>query len=465
MDFQSLQSVEYGVLKSSYKDDVLFGSLRELKASNLEELKKIFEICARLKFVDQIRYDTVLSKHNDIFEKFGDLEKRFQYQLDRLKTYLTLTCIDVASGNDHIRFDEWLTSKLKSDFDDLPISFKSRISSIVDITDKEEIASFLREWINKDLRDEYLNDYGLKRNFVSFINQEIPPWLKEWLGKYFFIYKGKLPTQQELREYYYMELDKKIGLIADYFYYLRNKYTHSVEFIETREDNDTWMYKPPYSNGKKFTISTRVVYENGDRKKPVDWFIGTWSSFSESDFIRLILITQIRNTLLGINDDETLVDKFISRTKYRYLGYQFLEELRINSENIRDWKYESARSNKMTHVPLKKIIADSFINSHNDKYPKLQNRFWPSFIEQQPSFFRSRYPLVSRVNLSDYLELVDRINTETEAIKKAQSTPESIKDNVTNNNQYSYSREVNKLFQLIECIRQELFNWLQEYIY
>jgi len=117
------------------------------------------------------------------------------------------------------------------------------------------------------------------------------------------------------------------------------------------------------------------VYENGDRKKPVDWFIGSWSSFSESDFIRLILITQIRNKLLGINDDETFVESFILRTEYRYMGYQFLDELRINSENIRDWKYESTigkscSDNILTHVdsdgnnlytgmyPLAAAIAD-----------------------------------------------------------------------------------------------------------
>jgi hypothetical protein len=112
MDFQSLQSVEYRVLKSSKEDDVLFDSLRELKTNNLEKLKKIFEICARLRFVDQIRYNTVLSLHNDIFDNYGFIEKWFQYQLDRLNTYLTLTCIDVASGNDYSRFYEWFSSKL-----------------------------------------------------------------------------------------------------------------------------------------------------------------------------------------------------------------------------------------------------------------------------------------------------------------------------------------------------------------
>lgn len=88
MDFEYITSPEYRILQRDSHDEEMYSSLARLKLEQPNILRKLFGVCSRLRFIDNIKYNT--DKQSLIFypplwgENIGD-DKSFNYQVDRLR--------------------------------------------------------------------------------------------------------------------------------------------------------------------------------------------------------------------------------------------------------------------------------------------------------------------------------------------------------------------------------------------
>jgi len=379
MSYSQLHSAHYRILSKGLNDSEYYSCLNILRETNPESLKKVYEICARLKLIDRLRHNLTLFLSDEYFDIIlgggVNIDKEFRYQVDRLKTYLSLTCIDVAAGTGYQHFHEWFSSVLKPKEGAWPEYVSNGLDDLSHKDSLDSLAKYLRKWINESLLRNYLKVHGVKNNFIDFIKTDIPSWLEEWLCSSYYIYEGEILNGNQ-EDFYFMDNKRKIDLISNYFFYLRNKFTHTVEYIDPHEDSHYELILPEEYNRYDRSYSTRTIHENGERDKPVVWTVSTRFNIAESDIVRLILTVQLRYKLIGINnDDATFITSFIDRTRYRYLGYLFLKELQSNLDVINLWCVNfldvstyKQRSYKLDLIDRK--YAEKFIELHKKLYPK-----------------------------------------------------------------------------------------------
>jgi len=466
MPYNELHSTEYQIFQIEITDEIYFSRLSELRKNNIELLKKLYAIGSRLKFVDHLRFHINQNWREEMRHGHGVSERSFQYDLDRTKTYLTLTCIDVAAGRSYKRFYEWLLNELRSRNDEDTSFINNGLTEILELSSLEGLSSHLIKWINNELLKRYISDYGVRCKFLSFI-KESPIWLKDWLLSSYYIYNGELNNDNK-SEFYWMQPEKKLDLIANYFFYLRNKFTHTIDYIEPHEDEQTRFFQPSYDIGRERSILFRTIHEDGDRTKPIRWSIGVLSNLNESDIVRTVLILQTRHNLLSIGDDASVLATCLHRNEYRNLGYSFLKEVGENLKSIQTWQYfnhEEFRYKFGESVinPLSLKYAISFLKLHNSIYPHLINHLYPNLFEQQNKIYQNKYPSmrkVERVDLSEYVKLVELFDSELNSIRSG-----SVSNGKDRTLQLMYSHNTRQLCAYIECIQMELSYRLDEVIY
>lgn len=466
MPYFELHSSEYRIFQIESRDEVYNSRLRELRSNNIELLKKIFDIGSRLKFVDQLRFHITHNWREEIRQGYVVSDRHFQYELNRTKTYLTLTCIDVAAGRSYKRFYEWLTNNLKKRNDADNSFINIGLNEIFGSPSLNELSTNLIEWINNVLLDRYISEYGVRCKFLEFI-KDSPDWLIDWLLSSYYIYNGELDNKK-LSEFYGMQPAKKLDLIANYYFFLRNKFTHTIEYIETHEDEQTYFFQSPFGKEKEESFLPRVIYEDGDDSKPILWTIGLLSNLNESDIVRTVLIIQIRQKLLNIDDDPSAIDSCLIRNEYRFLGYSFLNELTENLNTIKNWQYYNNEDFRYKYSegrlnPLSFRFSLAFIEFHNSHFPDSKNRLYPSLFEQQNNICQKKYPSmrhVERLDLSEYIELFEQFNSELNSNKR--STSSNRKDHTQ---QLMKSQITRQLCSYIECIQMELSYRLDDIVF
>lgn len=237
----------------------------------------------------------------------------------------------------------------------------------------------------------------------------------------YFIFNGEIKAEKDIADFYQMRSDDKVDLLTKYFYSLRNKYTHTVDYAETHEDGQTQWFRSPYNYGGDNSILTRIIYKDGDQKKKIEWTIGVKSNFAESDIIRLILIFQIRQKLLNIKDGKEFVTEFLNRMNYRVIGYRFIEELEANIKQIKEFKLYYLDQSPYFQPPkpilgIAHLMADTFIQLHNKLYPIERFLIKPAYHEQFPEHHLKLYPGVREVRLDQYLEFVIGVNQQIQQL-------------------------------------------------
>ncbi len=450
------ESTFFRVLVKGLGDQEFYSKLNEVKTKNPYLFRKLSHVCARLRFIDSLRFEIQFSGDEDNLWGPSPSNRTLQYQIDRLKTYLTLTCIDISAGNEFHLFDGWLISKLKQTPEQWPLTLSQGIEELISIEQPLEFAKALKNWL-PIIKQDYLNDHGVKRNFVDFIKADIPAWLANWLSANVFLYRGEISSEEALKEFYYLDVEKKVELIANYLFEMRNKYTHTVELVEPHEDRRTRFFLPPWSNVESNSIQIRTIHKNGYQENKIIWTVGIKSNVAESDIIRLILITQIRNKLLAIKDDETFLPLLIARIKYRHIGYLFLDELEENLNALRSVKifiFDHKINRLSRNFLFKSKNAESFIQLHSNQYPGSPNEIYPAFHRQFPNHQLKFYPELSEVNLGEYLDLIGEINERLSAASSLENWMELIR-----------SRNMQKLNAYFECIKRDLFHRLDANTY
>lgn len=199
----------------------------DLSGSQIENLKikpyweKICHLAERLEFInilDAIRNE-ISNKHEyTIDKKESRIVQRYKCtcfgvdcagvhkDIEALIIYLLVTCIDTIMGKEkYISAFEWL--KTKGDL------IKSNKLS--------------------DFEEEYIDEYGLRRNFLKAWQEFLPSELqKEWCESYSVVRVDQNRINEEsLRNWRGLDLKKKIKKIADLFYTIRSQDTHTSKRV------------------------------------------------------------------------------------------------------------------------------------------------------------------------------------------------------------------------------------------
>lgn len=467
MPYYELGSPEYRILEAD-KNDIVWEKLSALRCTNQEKLQTIYEVCSRLRFVDQLRYNTQL--RTKFFIPFWgnehSKEKKFQYQIDRLKTYLTLTCIDAISKERWIPFNEWILGEIKHPSEESTKSFDDLHKRLTTYNLTPEIDKFIGSWL-KELSQVYYDEFGDRKNFTRFIVEDIPVWLNDWLSMSCYLKRGDIDSKKDLREFYTLPPDKKLRLFADYIYCVRNRFTHTVFKSEPHEDDQVKPLRTFREDLNRREIIIRNIYANGDPAKQVEWTVGIESKSTESEIIRTLLIAQIRKKILEIMDDPTFLSKYLDRQKYIKIGYLFAEELFENWSSIGAWLdlNQSKRRNitgSFSNSILKTNWAVEFTEIHNRLYPHLQNVIYPSLLKEHESFHKNHFPEIKSINLLEYRELVDGFNSFLASVDEAAQVDDA--KSVGERSENSGSKKAKLLKDYIECIARDLLNRLDNLI-
>jgi hypothetical protein len=277
--------------------------LNALQLRNPKRLETLVGVCARLLLVDQIR--DLSFAGNTRFEK-----KSFLYQIDRLSAYLTTTCIDVVTGERYQAYDEWLEESYKADT--LGHLWKDAIEELSQSLTPDKTASAFVMWTKELHKKEYKKTTSIRKAFKDFVSAR-EDWLKNWLLQNYIVEELNSNFEPK-KSWKAMSDEQKCRNIALYLYALRNLYTHTVipyQPMDTVQRHNSSL-PDKYRVRGFFTI----FFPPDGNEEPYRR-ISLVQDMRESDVIRLLVITWIREHCLEIKtDDENFIQRYWeSRTR------------------------------------------------------------------------------------------------------------------------------------------------------
>jgi hypothetical protein len=252
-------------------------------------------ICARLAFINQVESGRKVAGWNI-------QEHALSYQFERLKLYLTITCIDAITGIGFEQFHEWLNREYKNNAIQSSETWKIAIQDLTNSQKSDQIEKLLRKHINEIYTRDYLNATSKRRAIKNFV-KDSDFWLKDWLCNLYVIHDVEQSSAQTVTEQWAdMSQDKKSERIAEYLYRTRNLYTHTVvwyeslNFVQRSTKNDIKGYIAiliPSSLSSEKTMQVSLPVEYG-----------------ETEVIRLLIVRWIRKNWLKIDDDKSFIQKY-----------------------------------------------------------------------------------------------------------------------------------------------------------
>lgn len=364
--------------------------LEDLKQSDLERLKKIESICARLEYAELIKYGSNFVPDREIGRSL-DLE----YQNSRVVTYLCATTLDVISQEQFEKgfatFPDWFLSHLK---DPEPPDEVSSLIKALETRDGTSVADVVhREFI--EIKRAYLNEAGMKRRIRRLLKECLDPWLQEWLGDVFVVAKNVSfkdttpPVSFEWRE---LSSEQKLEYQIDYLVFLRNQYTHTTKHLDPQEFGP---FRSPKRERRSFSVRwTEVTNDIYDK---VQFFVGLRSDLSESEIIRMLAV-HIMRKWLGYQDSEDFVKMYFSRVNFRYLAYALYRELEANLAMIGGWATIESKITRVSRFDLPRLLLRSGAASEM----------------VDVDFSWSRYRDYAKGRSAEYLDLISYLNDKVE---------------------------------------------------
>lgn len=375
------------ILREGQRHRDIFVPLMDLYDSDRTRYDELHAICARLEFVEQLKYASTL-------RVAPYQERAAQYQLDRLLTYLTLTCVDVAAGRGHKEFIAWLIAEMQER------SPRENISNLVNALVSTDSPELVHNILGSELQKLYLKDYldeeGIGRKFKRFLSADLPEeWLKDWLSDVYVILKGDEFPPDTIGSWFERDVLERCELIAEHLYETRIKYTHTVEYHPDIEDEESGVMVLNVG-GKQYGFSS--FHKDGDIRSQTTRNVGVKRGLIESNIIRLIVVIHLRKEL-EIKTERSLIDTFLKRASYRRFGYSFLRELHINFETIQQWCADHSLVKDYAPIVL---LAESAATE---------------FIKLDKQLYRGGD--FSFSNPDSYLEHIEKINQQIATIKES----------------------------------------------
>ncbi len=350
--------------------------LKKLRDENQILFERLYGICLRLRFIEQIRESRILVLQSQDMDR---AQTQAEYQIGRLSTYLTATCIDVAAGKDktYKEFHEYLLGEIKG-LSRSP-DHNGLVATLTQSTSEATTLTKLKGWIDT-LLENYFREYGVRRAFSRVIF-DLPAWMRGWLADIYFIRDGDLTMFESYRiqQWRATTVDERCARIAKYLFDIRNRYTHTVDYAPPMERIDDFRLAFPTVSGVQYRFNK--FHEDGDFEKPVKLTVGLAGelNFVESDVIRLVVLVHLRKWL-GLVDDQSFIERCISRWTYRRTCFNLLRELEDNLQIINAWGSIRLHTFPYGHLdlPLRRLTADAAgeLASHwRDRFPADDPRF------------------------------------------------------------------------------------------
>lgn len=285
-------SVVYKVLGFALPPQEFQNQLTSLSPEIYESLRGV---CTRLAFINQVE------KGRQVID-WNIQEHVLSNQFERLKLYLTITCIDAITGIHFEQFHEWLNLEYKNKSIQNSKIWKAAIQDLTDSQESEQTENLLLKHINNIYTHDYLDATSKRRAIKNFV-KDSDSWLKDWICNLYLIhYLEQANAQTTTEQWVDMSQDKKSERIAEYLYRTRNLYTHTVigyeplNFAQRSSKNDINGYIAillPSSLHSEKTMQISLPIEYG-----------------ETEVIRLLIIRWMRKNWLKIDDDKSFIQQY-----------------------------------------------------------------------------------------------------------------------------------------------------------
>jgi hypothetical protein len=327
-----MQSAALIILREGEDQATFIPRLFLLQNKEPEKYEILNEVCERMQFIEILKYSdfywSLISPNNP------QVLLQVQYQLDRLLSYLTLTCLDAIShdGRKYSEFNNWISNEITNGVN---VELSQAITNLRTLpTDRASVLEFPK--VIDKYYSRYKKSFGIGRSFKKAVRCFGTTWLHPWLSDIYIINKNiniRKPINMEIT-WEKITTRNKIKIIADYWIFLRNSYTHSVYYRKPQEIRGL-KYLSTANNPDRFNI--RLINEsNIFISRKIDYAVGLKSNLSESDVLRLFVISYLRNWL-NIVDDQTFIKRYLERVDYRSISHQLLHEIRFNHLLLSHW--------------------------------------------------------------------------------------------------------------------------------
>src|SRR5574342_350289 len=243
----------------------------------------IIKVCWRLRFIEQIEN--------------SNIKRTIEYlhYLDRLKMYLSTTCIDILTHEDYESFIVWI--KKASNEKSVETKLNQLISDVSHKPNEQTAQKALLNWLEQLYTDEYNPKMSISRAFRSFISKT-PKWFQDWITN---TYRIEIHGKKSAKQWDSLSQPKKCERIGEYLYSTRNIFTHRAAAYDTLDH----IRRTMAIAGVKGYAST-LMPVNDD----LLFEVAFPSEISECHTLRLLLITWTRMNKLDIEDDASLSEKF-----------------------------------------------------------------------------------------------------------------------------------------------------------
>lgn len=274
------ESMAYKILGLEDSPESIKQKLDLLDSASYET---IIKVCWRLKFIEQI--------------ETSNIKRTIEYlhYLDRLKMYLSTTCIDILTHESYESFVAWI----KKSSSDKSVETKLRllISEVTRNSDEQTAQKALLDCLEELYTDEYNPKMSISRAFRSFISKT-PKWFQDWITT---TYRIEIYGKKNAKQWDSLNQSEKCERIGDYLYNTRNIFTHRASSYDTLDH----IRRTMEVSGVKGYASTFLPINDS-----LSFEVAFPSEISECDTIRLLLISWTRMNKLNIEDNASISEKF-----------------------------------------------------------------------------------------------------------------------------------------------------------
>lgn len=272
-------SMMYKILGSDDSPETIKQRLLLLDEPSYETIKKV---CWRLKFIEQLENANI--EHTNEYLNY----------LDRLRLYLSATCIDILTHENYQSFIEWI--KKSANEDSVKAKLEQMISEITNKSNNQDAQKIVLDWLERFHKEDYNPKMSIRQAFRRFIS-EAPRWLQDWITN---TYRIEFDQKNAIRWDSLGQVEK-CERIGEYLYNTRNIFTHRA----------TPYYPLDYTR-RTTAVSGIKGYAGTKIPGNDDMFfdVALPSEISECDTIKLLLISWIRRNKLNIDDDVSFAEKF-----------------------------------------------------------------------------------------------------------------------------------------------------------
>jgi hypothetical protein len=293
------------------------------------------------------------------------------------------------------------------------------------------------------IKEAYYEEEGVSRLFKRLLREVVSPWMQEWLCSVFFLaervpFRDTIPPSS--LPWPDLKLQEQFVLITDYFYFLRNLYTHTSKHAQTQELGE---FRAPTRDSLSFSIRYSDVPEAiTDR---VGWFVALRSDLSESEVIRMVCVHLLRKWL-RYRDDRDFVETYLTRLTFRFSTYSLVQELIYNSNTIGKWALIESRLTLLNRFDLSSLLLATTSATRLVGLSSSTGRYRPFLVDQLPTFLE----LTSKLNDSVREAFAEATSCQTDIRRADQLIRLKLRELAASRDAMRLLRTIDKLWQSLD---------------